>query len=234
MKLKKCVVLKSKIGALGLIFLAACSSNPLKKSDNPEIVFNEGSRLYDKGDYMEATEFFNEIRHRFPQSRFAAMAELRSADVEFAQDNYTEAAAAYGTFLDLYPTHPQAAYALYQRGLAYFNDTPGNIARDQATAGSAAASSDQLMKRYPNSEYVEKAKDIYQKSRIRLAEKEAYIARFYERREAPLAAFRRWEGIKASYSDLAEFKEKPEALALIREAEKHSDALAPQLEKSQP
>lgn len=214
-----------------LLWLAACSSNALKKSENPEVVYNEGHRLYEDEDFIEAREFFNEIRTRFPQSRFAAMAELRTADIEFKEDNFTESAVAYGTFLDLYPTHPQAAYALYQKSLSYFNDTPGNIARDQATATNAAATADQLLKRYGNSDYVTKAKDIFEKSRIRLAEKEAYIARFYERREAYTAAFRRWEGIRATYADLANFKEHPEATKLLQEAEKRSAALSPKLEQ---
>ena len=160
------------------------------------------------------------------------MAELRSADVEFKQDNFTEAAAAYGTFLDLYPNHPDAAYAQYQRALSYFNDAPEKIARDQSTAQNAADTADQLMKRYPKSDYAPKARDIFEKSRLRLAQKEAYIARFYERREAKLAAFRRWEGIKSSFSDLLEFKDKPEALSLIAEAEKRSQSLSQQLETS--
>ncbi len=211
-----------------------CASNKLKESEIPDVVYNEGNRLFEKEDYLEAAEFFNEVRHRFPQSRFAALAELRTADVEFRQDNFTEAAAAYGTFLDLYPNHSDAAYAQYQRAISYFNDAPEKIARDQSTAQNAANAADQLMKRYPKSDYVTKARDIFERSRIRLAQKEAYIAAFYERRDAKLAAYRRWQGILKSYADLANFKDKPEALSLIADAEKKSQILGGQLETQTP
>lgn len=213
-----------------LLLVVGCSSNELKHSENPEIIFNEGKRLLDNGSYLESKEFFDEVRHRFPQSRFAALAELRSADIDFQQDNFTEAAAAYGVFLDLYPTHPEAAYALYQRALSFFNDTPEKVARDQSTARSSESSADQLMKRYPGSEYAAKARDLYERSRLKLAEKEAYVARFYEKRDAKLAAFRRWEGLKKSFGDLPTFTGREDAKNLYAEAERRSSELAKELE----
>lgn len=215
---------------LPLLLVLGCSSNELKHSENPEVIFNEGKRLLDNGSYLESKEFFDEVRHRFPQSRFAALAELRSADIDFQQDNFTEAAAAYGVFLDLYPTHAEAAYALYQRALSYFNDTPEKVARDQSTARSAESSADQLMKRYPGSEYAVKARDLYERSRLKQAEKEAYVARFYERRDAKLAAFRRWEGLKKTFSDLPTFAGREDAKNLYAEAERRSSELAKEIE----
>jgi len=170
------------------LFVAACSSNKLKESDSPEVVYNEGVRLLEKEDYLEATDFFNEVRRRFPQSRFAALSELKSADLEFRQDHYPEAAAAYGVFIELFPTHKEAPYALYQRALSYYNGAPEIIARDQSSAADAAKAAEALVLRYPNSPFVAKAKDLRLKSRLKLAEKEAYIARFYQRKDHEEAA----------------------------------------------
>lgn len=220
------------LALLLVLGLAACSSNQLKNSENPEVIFNEGKRLLDNGSFIEAKEFFDEVRHRFPQSRFAALAELRSADLDFQQDNFTEAAASYGVFLDLYPTHSEAAYALYQKSLSYFNDTPTNVARDQSTAQSAASSADQLLHRYPDSEFATRARELFEKSRLRLAEKEAYVARFYERRGAKVAAFRRWEGLKRSYADLQKFKTQADAQKLYTEAVERSQILEKEIEST--
>lgn len=208
----------------GVLLLSACASDSVKNSDNPEVIYNAAVNFIEKERYFDATEHLNEIRHRFPQSRFAALAELKTGDMEFKQDNFTEAAAAYKVFVDLYPTHSQAAYALYQRALSYYNDSPEKIARDQTTASDAAAICDQLTARYANSEFAAKAAELRVKARRKLAEKEAYVARFYERRDAPESARKRWQGILTDYADL---KNDSESAKLLAEAEEHALAAKP-------
>ncbi|MEO5666499.1 MAG: outer membrane protein assembly factor BamD, partial [Bdellovibrionota bacterium] len=94
-----------------LLALVSCASNEKKNSENPEVVYNEAIRLLEDKNYLEATDFLQEVRRRFPQSRFAILAELKAADMDFVQDNFIEAAAAYGVFVDLYPNHAEAPYA---------------------------------------------------------------------------------------------------------------------------
>ncbi len=86
---------------LALTLLGGCASDSVKNSDNPEVIYNAAVKFIEKERYLDATEHLNEIRHRFPQSRFAALAELKSGDMEFKQENYTEAAAAYKVFVEL-------------------------------------------------------------------------------------------------------------------------------------
>jgi outer membrane protein assembly factor BamD len=188
--------------AIFLVVAVGCASNELKNSENPEVVYKEGLRLLEDGDYLEASDFLNEVRRRFPQSRFAALAELKSADLEFQQDNFLEAAAAYGVFVELYPTHTEAPYALYQRALSYYNSAPELIARDQSSAGDAGRSAQQLLARYPQSAFVDKARALYEKSRLKLAQKEAYVARFYEKKERLEPALRRWKALLEEFPDL--------------------------------
>jgi outer membrane protein assembly factor BamD len=199
---------------LALFFAGACASDDIKSSENPEVIYNQAAEYVKKERFLEAGELIQEIRTRFPQSRFAALAELKQADIYFAQDLFTEAAAAYGVFVELYPNHTEAAYALFYRSTSYFNDAPELVARDQAPANDAIISADLLVKRYPKSEYVEKAKELIQKARFKLAEKEAYVAQFYERKEAPKSALKRWEGLKATFSDIKSLNEGQKLLEL--------------------
>lgn len=215
---------------LGFIFactllIASCASDKLKHSDNPETVYNEGVRLLEKEkDYLIATEFFNEVRRRFPQSRFATLSELKQADLEYDQDNFTEAAALYGVFVKLYPTHPQADYALFREADSYFKDSPSKIARDQSSVAQALLRARHLQTRYPQSQYLAQAEDIAQKSRLKLAQKEAYIAAFYEKRRSWPAALERWQVIVNQYSDLKESKI-AESQELYKKALSQSEAL---------
>lgn len=190
-----------------VLLVSACASDELKRSENPEVVYNEGVRLLEsEKDYLIATEFFNEVRRRFPQSRFATLAELKQADLEYSQDNYTEASALYGVFVKLYPTHPLADYALYREAESFFRDSPSKTARDQSSAAQALLRGQRLLERYPQSKHVPEAHEIIQKSRLKLAEKEAYIAAFYEKRESWKAALERWQVVIDQYSDLKDSK----------------------------
>jgi outer membrane protein assembly factor BamD len=218
---RKSILLSFFIAAI----FSACASDELKRSDNPEVVYNEGVRLLEKEkDYLIATEFFNEVRRRFPQSRFATLSELKQADLEFNQDNYTEAAALYGVFVKLYPTHPQADYALFREAESFFRDSPEKTARDQSSASQALASAQRLIQRYPQSQHVTEARVIIEKSRLKLAQKEAYVAEFYEKRRAWPAALERWKAVLSEYPDL-ENSNLEESKALYKKAHSQSKAL---------
>lgn len=212
---------------LGVV-LTGCADDAIKNSDNPETIYKSVVEYVEKGRFLEAGELINEIRTRFPQSRFAALAELKQADMYFNQDLFTESASAYGVFVDLYPTHADAPYALYQKALSYYNDAPEEIARDQSAANDAANTAKLLTQRYPQSTFVEKCQELGRKARLKLAEKEAYIAHFYEHRKAPKAALLRWQGLKAEFADLAAIPDGQKLLtvasASIAKLEKEADS----------
>lgn len=206
----------------------SCASNELKNSDNPEIVYNEAVRLLEDNSYLEASDFFAELRRRFPQSRFSILAELRSADMDFNQSNFIEAAAGYGVFVDLYPKHKEAPYALYKKTLSFFNAAPDLIARDQSSAQFAIKSANLFLVRYAGSPHKKDVADILIKSRLKLAKKEAYIARFYTKREAYEASVRRWESLIKNYADIQSTKD---GKKLILEANKSLKRLRNKIQK---
>jgi len=190
------------IGAVTLF--VSCASNELKNSQNPEVVYNEAVRLLEDKNYLEAADFLQEVRRRFPQSRFAILSELKSADMDFVQDNFIEAAAGYGVFVDLYPNHSEAPYALYRKALSYFNGAPELIARDQSSASDAVETSRFFLKRYPQSNFKNEVQEILLKSRLKLAEKEAYVARFYRKKKALEASLKRWRALSQEFLDVAQ------------------------------
>ncbi len=213
---------------LATSLFSSCASNELKNSDNPEIVYNEAIRLLEDKSYLEASEFFAELRRRFPQSRFAVLAELRSADMDFNQDNFIEAAAGYGVFVDLYPRHTEAPYALYKKALSFFNAAPDLIARDQSSAKNAVSTSMAFLSKYSNSSYKADVEKILAQSRLKLAQKEAYVARFYTKREAYEASIRRWQTLLTEYADI---KDSDVGTKLLQEASEQLTKLQSKIEK---
>lgn len=198
----------SLLAVFSAYLLAACStaSVDLSKERDPKKLYDYGVQALKDEDYLEAQDVFAEIKKRFSQSSFFALAELRAADLEFDQGSYAEAALLYENFVELYPTHPEAAYAQFRRAKSYIEDCPELEARDQSAAALAASSATQLLTRYPSSPYTAEARDIFYRARFQLAKKEAYIARFYRKKGFTAASNRRWKKIPAQFQDLKAYK----------------------------
>jgi outer membrane protein assembly factor BamD len=224
-----------KNSLLGIIFgifltslLFSCSGQDIKNSENPEIIYTEASKLIEDERFLEATELLNEIRLRFPQSRFFALADLKTGDLYFKQESFTEAAAAYSTFVELYPNHQKADYALAQKAKSFFRDTPEIPARDQGPASDAIKTCDQFLKKYPSSPLTKEVQEIRVQALVKLAEKEAYIARFYEIRSKNEASLKRWRNIVENFKEV---KNEPLMKSLYLEAERKLETLSKNPEK---
>lgn len=193
---------------LPLLLIAACSTTSvdLTREKDPQKLYEYGVKSLNEGDYLEADDVFAEIKKRFSQSSYFALAELRVADLTYTQGNFAEAALLYESFVELYPTHPEAAYAQFRRAKSYMDDNPENEARDQGPAALAASAATQLLTRYPGSPYSKEAREIFFKARLQLAKKEAYIARFYAKKGYLKAAARRWKKIPSDFQDLKDYE----------------------------
>jgi outer membrane protein assembly factor BamD len=188
------------ICALGF-HLLACSTNE-KNSNTPEGAFAIAEE-YDQGErYEEAIRRYTEVKNKFPYSNFATKAELAIADVYYKQESYAEAQVSYQMFKELHPTAPQSAYVQFRLGMSYFNQLPTSIDRDLTLANDAIFQLSDLIKRYPNSEYVTEAKEKRSAAIKMMAEKEEYIADFYFKREIFESALKRYEGLYNNYRSL--------------------------------
>src|SRR5437868_9563798 len=138
--------------------LLACSSMD-KKSDTAEGAFSIAQEFDKDERYEEAIRRYNEVKNKFPYSNFATKAELAVADVYYKQESYPEAQVSYQAFRELHPKHPQIDYVIFRVGLSYFNQLPSSLDRDLTIAHEAVTSFDELMKKFPNSQYVNEAAD---------------------------------------------------------------------------
>ncbi len=193
--------------AFVVFVMTSCSSTAVDVSTekDPAKLYQEGVKALKDNDYLTAQDVFSEIKKRFSQSRYFALAELRAADLEFDQENYAEAAVLYENFVELNPNHPEAPYAQFRKAKSYIEDNPENEARDQSAASLASSAASQLIKRYPGSAYEKEAREIYYRGRFQLAKKEAYIARFYRKKGFNKASLKRWQKIPAEFKDLNQY-----------------------------
>jgi outer membrane protein assembly factor BamD len=104
------------------------------------------------------------------------------------------------TFMRENPIHPRVDYALYIRGLAYYESAPGILERwfkkdvtkrPPKDVMLAYSSLRQLVERFPASEYAPDAEKRMVAIKNRLADYENHVADYYLRRGAYVAALNR-------------------------------------------
>ena len=148
----------------------------------------------------------DDVRKQFPYSRFAVLSELRLADCQFMMDNAAQAAVMYKQFVKTHPTHDEAHYASFRRGLCYYEMIPGDWIitpppheRDQTATRDARAAFSMFLNAYQNSPWREKAIKYLAEVVDALVRHEIYVAKFYLHRDDRRAAVVRLEGVPSNF-----------------------------------
>src|SRR6187551_399936 len=166
--------------------LGACSSFDMfsKKDDTPpdepaDRLYNEGLYLLNaKKDARDAVKKFEEVDRQHPYSEWARKSLIMSAYAYYTAGSYDECVSTAKRYVTLHPGSPDAAYAQYLIAASYFDEIP-DITRDQARTEKALASLDEVIRKYPTTEYANSAKEKVTVARDQLAGKEMQIGRYY-------------------------------------------------------
>src|SRR5215204_2854677 len=169
--------------SLCLVPLGACSmfdKDTVNIPDDPaDKLYNEGLYLLNtKKDYKAAAKRFEEVDRQHPYSEWARKALLMSAYAHYEGTQYEDSVAAAKRYVTLHPGSPDAAYAQYLIGSAYYERIP-DVTRDQGQTEKAIAALEEVTRKYPDSEYSQNAKRKIEMARDQLAGKEMSIGREY-------------------------------------------------------
>ena len=201
-------------------FLFSCASEE-KKADTPEAAFKIAKEYEDSERFLVAIQRYADVKNKFPYSSYATEAELAIADVHFKNEDYPEAQISYQNFRELHPKHSKIDYVIFRTGLSYFLQLPETIDCDITLANDAIYSFDELIKKFPNSQFVIEAQDYRRKSYTMLNEKELYVADFYFKQKQYDSAALRYI---SSYKKYPDFGLQPRSLAgVIRSSAKLND-----------
>src|SRR5688572_1898751 len=167
----------------------------------------------DASNFAGGIQYFQALEARYPFSPETRQAKLdliylyyRSQQPELAIDAAEE-------FERENPTHERIDYCLYMRGLVYFDQAPNIIEkmlrvdltlRPPKDTLNSFSTFQELIRRFPESEYVPDARQRMVYLRNRLAGYENHVADYYVRRGAYVAAINR-----AKYA-LEHYPEAPE------------------------
>ncbi len=183
-----------------LLMNQGCSSKKINEND-PKDMYEDAESDIQNDRYLLALDKLRIVKNKFAYTSYGTLAHLKIADVYFLQESYPESSASYDSFVELFPKHEKAPYALFRSGEAQFLDIPTNVARDLKSAQTAIDILDLYMKKYPDGEFFAKARDMRKKAYDRLAEKELGIAEFYIKRKKPDSARMRLNKILDQFSD---------------------------------
>lgn len=182
--------------------------------DPPDVLYNEGLANLQAGRLEEASRKFGAIDQQHPYSDYARRAMVMSAFVDYRRGDYEEAIGSANRYLTLYPGEEDAAYAQYIIGLSYFRQIR-DVTQDQRDSARAIAAMQEVVDRYPESEYVEDAEAKIRFARDQLAGKEMQVGRYYLERREYVAAINRFRNVVERYPNTRQVEE---ALARLVEA----------------
>jgi outer membrane protein assembly factor BamD len=162
-------------GALG-----ACSlfdKDTVIPDEPADKLYNEGLFLLNsKKDPKEAAKKFEEVDRQHPYSEWARKALIMSAFAYYQAGSYDDCINSARRYVTLHPGSSDAAYAQFLIGSSYFDQIP-EISRDQERAEKAAQSLEEVVRKYPKSEYAVAAKRKIEIARDQLAGKEMHLGR---------------------------------------------------------
>ena len=197
----------SLIRALPVVLAAAALSacawfgdKDLPLSDDPpDRLYNEGLFLLNtKHDFKAAAKKFEEVDRQHPYSEWARKSLIMSAYAYYESRQFDEAITSAKRYVTLHPGSPDAAYAQFLIGSSYFEQIP-DITRDQLGTEKALNALDEVVRKFPNTEYAASAKHKIDVAKDQLGGKEMTIGRYYQEKRDYTGAINRFKVVVTQY-----------------------------------
>ncbi len=188
--------------AVGVAMLATgCRSHRADDAKSgPEVIYARAQKAMKNSSYGEAIKQLEALQSRFPFSEPARQSQLDLIYVYYKARQTDPAIDAADTFIRENPTNPRVDYAYYMKGLVYFERQSNwlerrfNVDLSQRPPINAKKSFEafqQLLEKFPHSQYVGDAHQRMVFLRNRLADFELHVALYYMRRGAYVGAINR-------------------------------------------
>jgi outer membrane protein assembly factor BamD len=183
--------------------------------DPADKLYNEGLFLLNqKRDFKGAAKRFEEVDRQHPYSEWARKALLMSAFAYYENRDFEESIAAAKRYVSLHPGSPDASYAQYLIASSFYDQIP-DVSRDQGRTERAMQSLEEVMRKFPDTEYATSAKRKLDVARDQLAGKEMEIARYYLNKKDFTGAINRFKIVVTQYQTTRHVEE---ALTRLTEA----------------
>ncbi len=191
--------------------LGACAGNDEQQTEIQSITeaYEKAQKSAANGNYASAIQVFEAIQARYPFSDLSRRIQLELMHAYYKAGNPVQAVDIADTFMRENPIHPRVDYALYIKGLAYFERDPGVLERWFKRDTTKRPPRDielsygalrQLVERFPASAYAPDAEQRMLYIKNRMAAYENHVADYYLRRGAYIAALNRAKAAIEQYN----------------------------------
>ena len=195
-----------------LAMINGCASDKKKKFayvERPvEQLYSEATKQLERKRYKEAVAYFEEVERQHPYSVWARRAMLMKAFAHYQTNDYEDAIRALDQFITLHPGNKDAPYAYYLKAMCFYERIT-DVGRDQENTNNAVTALNDVIRRYPNTEYARDARLKLDLTFDHLAGKEMYVGRFYLKQNKHIAAINRFKKVVTDYQTTSHV---PEAL----------------------
>ena len=189
----------------------SCAGNDEQRTEiqNVTEAYDQAQRAIASKNYRKGIQIFEAIQARFPFSNLSRQIQLELLHAYFKSGRPQQAIDIADTFMRENPTHPRVDYALYIKGLAYYEEGSGFLdrwfkrdltKRPPKDIDLAYSTFRRLVDRFPASEYAADAEQRMLSMKERLAAYENHVADYYLRRGAYVAAANRAKSALEQYN----------------------------------
>ncbi len=180
----------------------------VEKVEPVEDLYNQALDSINQKNWKAAKKQFEEVERQHPYSVWAKKAQMLNAFANYKNQDYEEAVAILNRFTQLYPGDAQIDYAYYLIALSYYEQIT-DVGRDQSTTKDALLALNEVIRRFPRSDYARDAELKKDLTIDHLAGKEMEVGRYYVSRKEYLAAIKRFQKVVENYQGTTHV---PEAL----------------------
>lgn len=191
---------------------------------NAEKFRTEAKKAMESEDYQKAIELYEKLESRYPFGKSAAQTQLDVAYAYYKNNEPEAAIAAAERFIKIHPRNASVDYAYYLKGLVNYNRGIGFLERflpidasqrNHSNSQDAYNNFDELLRRFPDTQYADDSKTRMLYLRNNLAMYEIHVARYYMQRQAYIAAVNRAANVVEKYQRTPAV---PHALKIMEEA----------------
>ena len=218
------------LAAVSLVALSACSMFDSGNGDNGdeaeakyierpvEQIYADAWKKIRSHSWEDAAKQFDEVERQHPYSVWARRAMLMSAFCYYQANKYTEAIAAADQYIELHPGSQEVAYAFYLKAMSLYEQIV-DVGRDQTNTEQALTALQDVVQRFPNTEYARDALLKIDLTQDHLAGKEMEVGRYYLHHGDYIGAINRFRVVVERYQRTPQIAEALERLdrSLLRD-----------------
>ena len=210
--------------SVAALLLSGCSlfgnddaSNDLNKDaaqyqERPiDQIYDNAWKQINKGNWDQAAAQFNEVDRQHPYSVWARRAQLMAAFCYYQSNKYDDAVSTADQYISLHPGSQEVAYAFYLKAISLYEQIV-DVGRDQSKTQGALVALQDVVQRFPDTEYDRDATLKIDLTQDHLAGKEMEVGRYYLQRGNYIGAINRFRTVIDQYQTTPQIAEALERL----------------------